>query len=515
MPDASVSLRQRALARGLLVETVDAWGQPRTAPEASLAALLERLGPARTYGRLTPCQRARRTAEGVSLGGGWAPGETLAVALEPMPGEPGEPWSGRVPVGPAGGPLLPASLPDGVWAIDAAGESATFVLAPIRGLPLPGGWGLFAPVHAIHDAQAPVHGDLGALARLADQVHAAGGAFTATLPLLPRFLAEARIDGQPVAYEPSPYAPVSRQFWDELLVAARFADLPPPEGFVEPDRVWAAAWPGLVAEAAANAPATEAWLSADAERRAYAHFRGAGDPAAVRAFGWAQKLASEQLAALGAERPLLLDLPLGTHGMGFDVHRHAERFLHGVSVGAPPDSLFRGGQDWGFPPMDLEGAAADGFAHLRRCLSHHMAPASILRVDHVAWLHRTYCVPAGAGAGQGVYLQHPAWVRESLYGILNVLAARYRCAVVGEDLGTVPDEVREAMEQNGIARTWVLQLELAEPEPPGRLCQGEHVHVELRWQHRGLSLVGIQERLRERSAEKARIEQEIARCTGW
>ncbi len=465
MPDASVSLRQRALARGLLVDTIDAWGQPRTAPRASLEALLERLGPAREHGPLTPCQRAWRTAEGVALSGGWEPGESLEVMLRPLPGEPGEPWAGRASVGPAGGPVLPPTLVDGVWAIEVGPVRATFVLAPERGLPLPPGWGLFAPVHAIHDAQAPVHGDLGALARLADQVHAAGGAFTATLPLLPRFLAEAVVDGQPVAYEPSPYAPVSRQCWDELLVAARFADLPPPEGFVEPDRVWAAAWPGLVAEAAEHADAVDEWLAADPERAAYARFRGGADPAAVRAFGWAQKLAGEGLAILGVERPLLLDLPLGTHGMGFDVRHHPERFLHGLSVGAPPDSLFRGGQDWGFPPMDLEAAAVDGFAHLRRCLSHHMAVATILRVDHVAWLHRIYCIPAGAGAGQGVYLKHPAWVRESLYGILTLLGARHECAVVGEDLGTVPDEVRQAMDDSGLARTWVLQLEMAEPEP--------------------------------------------------
>ncbi len=383
-----------------------------------------------------------------------------------MPGEPGEPWRGRVVVGPDGGPVLPSALIDGVWSIDAAGFRATFVLAPRRALPLPPGWGLFAPVHAIHDVQAPVHGDLAALARLADQVHAAGGAFTATLPLLPRFLASSVIDGQPLAYEPSPYAPVSRCFWDELLVAARHATgMRPPTRFVEPDRVWAQAWPGLVAEAAAHRAEVDGWLAADPEHGAYAAFRGGDDPAAVRAFAWAQHRASEQLQTLGGERGLLLDLPLGVHGMGFDVRRHPHRFVEGLSVGAPPDSLFQGGQDWGFPPMDLEVAARDGFALLRRCLAHHMAPASILRVDHVAWLHRVYCIPKGASARDGVYRRHPTWVRESLYGLLTLSSHRHGCAIVGEDLGTVPPDVREAMDEAGFARTWVLQLELAQPEP--------------------------------------------------
>lgn len=428
--------------------------------------MLDRLGPPPVAGPLTACQRARRTPHGVSLAGGWAPGTPLEVAVAPMPGEPGEPWRGRTEAGPAGGPRLPITLTDGVWSIDVGGHRATFVLAPDRGLPLPPGWGLFAPVHAIHDAQSPVHGDLGALARLADHVHAAGGAFTATLPLLPRFLAPTTVAGRPVAYDPSPYAPVSRAFWDELLVAAHHAAaMPAPTRFVEPDRVWREAWPGLVAEAAVHRAETEAWLAADPEHAAYAAFRGGDDPAAVRAFAWAQHHADARMNALGRERGLLLDLPLGTHALGFDVRRHPQRFIEGLGVGAPPDSLFRGGQDWGFPPMDLEAAALDGFALMRRCLAHHMAPATILRVDHVAWLHRVYCIPEGASATDGVYRRHPDWVRESLYGLLTLLGHRHQCAVVGEDLGTVPAEVREAMDEAGLARSWVLQLEMALPEP--------------------------------------------------
>jgi 4-alpha-glucanotransferase len=37
--------------------------------------------------------------------------------------------------------------------------------------------------------------------------------------------------------------------------------------------------------------------------------------------------------------------------------------------------------------------------------------------------------------------------------------------VVGEDLGTVPSEVREAMDQSRMLRSWVLQFEVSEEDP--------------------------------------------------
>ena len=478
MSDPSASLRERAAARGLLVSHVDAWGRPHTVPDATLAAALDVLGPAPEPRYLPPCQRARAIGSDTQVIVNATEGITVEYRGAPLPGEPGTPFEGRATTGPGGTLVLEGSREPGVYGLQLTlqGHRAegTFVLAPERALPLPVGWGLFAPLHALWDDLSPAHGDVATLGRLATRVEAAGGVFTATLPLLPRFLEPARVAGRAVAYEPSPYAPVSRVFWDEMLVAAGFVDAAPTGPYVEPGEVWRAAWPKLVDAAQPHRAETEAWLAADPERAAYAAFRGEGDEVRRLTYGWAQMQAHARMEALGAQHPLLLDLPLGTHGLGFDVTRHPERFLEGLSVGAPPDALFAGRQGWGFPPMDLPRAGEDGFAHLRRCLELHMAVATVLRVDHVAWLHRLYCIPAGHEPTDGVYLAQPAWVTESLYGILTLLSERHDCAVVGEDLGTVPPEVREAMTAAGLARSWVLELELgmAEPAPvpPGCLA---------------------------------------------
>src|SRR5262249_26339187 len=60
----------------------------------------------------------------------------------------------------------------------------------------------------------------------------------------------------------------------------------------------------------------------------------------------------EQAESGGAA--LYLDFPLGVNRDGFDVWREREIFALNASGGAPPDSLFVKGQNWGFPPFNPE-----------------------------------------------------------------------------------------------------------------------------------------------------------------
>jgi 4-alpha-glucanotransferase len=85
-----------------------------------------------------------------------------------------------------------------------------------------------------------------------------------------------------------------------------------------------------------------------------------------------------------------------------------------------------------------------------------MKHAGVIRVDHVMGLHRLYWVPDGIDAAGGVYVRYPA---EELYRVFAEEAHRAGTAVVGEDLGTVPPEVRAALTRHGVLRSHVLQLE--------------------------------------------------------
>src|SRR5690606_4697294 len=100
--------------------------------------------------------------------------------------------------------------------LEAGGQSfqTHVIAAPRHAFQRPGerAWGAFMPLYAFGDPDrgAGTYAELSDAARwLADR----GGAFLGTLPLLPAFL--------DVPFEPSPYAPLSRLFWNELYIDDR------------------------------------------------------------------------------------------------------------------------------------------------------------------------------------------------------------------------------------------------------------------------------------------------------
>ena len=71
-------------------------------------------------------------------------------------------------------------------------------------------WGVFCPVYALNSAHNWGAGDFSDLAAFADFIRSLNGDAVATLPLLASFLDE--------PFNPSPYAPVSRLFWNEFYL---------------------------------------------------------------------------------------------------------------------------------------------------------------------------------------------------------------------------------------------------------------------------------------------------------
>ncbi|HMX08757.1 MAG TPA: 4-alpha-glucanotransferase, partial [Microthrixaceae bacterium] len=80
---------------------------------------------------------------------------------------------------------------------------------------------------------------------------------------------------------------------------------------------------------------------------------------------------------------------------------------------------------------------------LRQLLRH----SALLRIDHVMGLFRLYCIPPGHDALDGAYVySHGA----ELLDLAVMEAARAGAVLVGEDLGTVEPEVRDAMAERGV-----------------------------------------------------------------
>jgi 4-alpha-glucanotransferase len=80
----------------------------------------------------------------------------------------------------------------------------------------------------------------------------------------------------------------------------------------------------------------------------------------------------------------------------------------------------------------------------------------VLRIDHVMGLHRLFWIPQGGEPKDGVYVRYRD---DELYAILCVESNRHRCAIVGEDLGTVPRYVPATMKKHGLRRMYVVQYD--------------------------------------------------------
>ena len=83
-----------------------------------------------------------------------------------------------------------------------------------------------------------------------------------------------------------------------------------------------------------------------------------------------------------------------------------------------------------------------------------MRVAGVVRIDHVMGLQRLFWIPEGASPEQGLYVSMPL---EELLAVVAIEAQRLGVDVVGEDLGTVEDGLRDAMLREGLRRTYVAQ----------------------------------------------------------
>ena len=157
--------------------------------------------------------------------------------------------------------------------------------------------------------------------------------------------------------------------------------------------------------------------------------------------------AAAQARRLGLAVGLYGDLAVGVDGGGADTWLHPDRYALGASVGSPPDAFCPDGQDWGLPPMLPGRLRETGFQAFIDLLQANMRHCGALRLDHVMGLTRLFWVPGGGQPAQGAYVAYPF---PELLGILALESQRHQCLVVGEDLGTVPPDLRATLRQAGV-----------------------------------------------------------------
>jgi 4-alpha-glucanotransferase len=398
---------------------------------------------------------------------------------------------------------IPAGLPLGdhrlLTYVDSwVAAEVPLIVAPDQ-LPLPGSrlWGWMTQLYAVRSAWGM--GDYADLAELVRWSGAQGAGLLLVNPL------HAVTPVAPI--QNSPYFPASRRFSSplylrpELLpeyaaapdsVRARvdaLAAAVPIGEHIDRDAVWAAKSTALELLFGYAKPRPEAENSRGLDdfalwcalaerhgvdwRRWPSALQDPHDPA-VEAAGaelepraafhrWLQHCCAEQLTAAqqaatasGMSVGVVHDLAVGVDPGGSDAWALQGELATGFSIGAPPDSFNQQGQDWGLPPWRPDRLAETGYAPLRDMVRAVLRVGGGLRIDHILGLFRLWWVPEGSSAAAGTYVSYDA---DALLGVIALEAERAGALVVGEDLGTVPREVRQMLRERAVFGSTVLWFE--------------------------------------------------------
>lgn len=393
---------------------------------------------------------------------------------------------------------LPDDFPLGYhWLQTADGRRRRLIVSPGRcWLPDERAWGWAVQLYAARGCDSWGIGDLGDLREIRRMAADQGAGFVLINPLH----AVAPIPQQ----EASPYLPATRRFRNPLYL--RVAEVPGADGvdleedagralndgeLIDRDAIWAhkreilmriffahgggeafarwreergealqtwATWAAIAEEHGAD------WHTWPEELRrpdapgiaGYVEQHGA----VVAFHAWLQWALELQLTAATDGMTVIQDLPIGFAGGGADAWAWQEALADGVDVGAPPDAFNSQGQNWGSPPLIPWRLRDAGYEPFIQSIRATMAGAGGLRIDHVMGLFRLWWVPSDGSAADGAYVRYPA---EDLLDIVALESHRAQALVVGEDLGTVEDGVREAMAEHGILSYRLLWFEDDDP----------------------------------------------------
>lgn len=189
-------------------------------------------------------------------------------------------------------------------------------------------------------------------------------------------------------------------------------------------------------------------------------------------YQWVQWLIDRQLAQVqkaAREAGMLIglyhDVALATDRCGADLWAYREFFVEGCRVGSPPDDFAPEGQDWAFPPPNPDVHEADGYHLFAESVRKNARHGGALRIDHVMRFFRLFWIPDQAIAKNGTYVHDKA---SDLMHILALESHRGQFLVVGEDLGTCPPEIRDALRDYGILSYKLFYFEKRQDGSPKR-----------------------------------------------
>lgn len=147
-----------------------------------------------------------------------------------------------------------------------------------------------------------------------------------------------------------------------------------------------------------------------------------------------------------------------------DVWSNQDIFDISLEIGSPPDEFNKSGQKWGLPAYNWWNMERGNFKWWRQRIQNICIFFDIFRLDHVVGFFRTW-VSRGGKTKSDFDLPHEHEQKARGERFLKMVTEESKLSVpVAEDLGIIPDFVRDVLKNSGIAGYKVLRWE----------CSGEN-----------------------------------------
>lgn len=207
--------------------------------------------------------------------------------------------------------------------------------------------------------------------------------------------------------------------------------------------------------------------------------------AAIAMYSWWQFVADRQWSAARAHAhragvQLGGDMAFSPARDSAEVWANQAMFDLDRTVGAPPDAFNRRGQRWGLPLPRWNAMREDGFRLWRTRARRAGAMFDLVRIDHVVGIYRTFSFGAAPDAAGSF---SPAEERDQVAQGEEIMRALREavgdCEIVAEDLGSVPQWVRDSLTRLGVPGYKVMQWEREQWGGPDERFKSPSTYPEL------------------------------------
>lgn len=154
------------------------------------------------------------------------------------------------------------------------------------------------------------------------------------------------------------------------------------------------------------------------------------------------------------------DIPILVNDDSAEAWSQGYLFDEALIAGAPPDQYAPKGQKWGFPIYNWKAVEADDFNFWKERLKFASQFYHLYRIDHFVGFFRIWAISKGKSAKDGNFFpeDESLWIPQGRK-ILHMMLSCCTMLPIAEDLGVVPNEVRECMTELGICGTKVFRWE--------------------------------------------------------